>query len=237
MLPPVCKAQRPHRHRSHPPTTRSANARLRPNAHSVFPERQLPHVQYVDLKPGTDTDAYVTALDAELKPLGVGATSTKYSNGSDTVTVLDSLTALLTLMPGCAAGLGVLGGVVLDTHERVHDLGIHKTLGMTPRQTVTTVVTSVVLLGLAGVAVAVLGSLRPAGWAARIRTATALRAEWTRNPLATLCVVGWVTGPARPGDPHPASWGRLTWTRTPRASNSPPRRPTCCANCTHSTAR
>ncbi|MFJ5304947.1 hypothetical protein [Streptomyces sp. NPDC088350] len=34
-----------------------------------------------------------------------------------------------------------------------------------------------VLLGLAGVAVAVLGSLLPAGWAARIRTATALRAE------------------------------------------------------------
>ncbi|MEV0479077.1 hypothetical protein AB0I69_00465 [Streptomyces sp. NPDC050508] len=158
----------------------------------MFPERQLPHVQYVDLKPGTDTDAYVTALDAELKPLGVGATSTKYSNGTDTV--LDSLTALLTLMLVCVAGLGVLGGVVL-------------------------------------------GSLLPAGWAARIRTATALRAEWTRNPLATLRVVGWVTGPARPSDPHPASWGRLTWTRTPRASNSPPRRPTCCANCTHSTAR
>ncbi|MFD4561724.1 ABC transporter permease [Streptomyces sp. NPDC058469] len=180
--------------------------------------------QYVDLKPGTDTDAYVTTLDAELKPLGVTATSSKYSNGSDTVTILDSLTALLTLMLVCVAGLGVLGGVVLDTHERVHDLGIHKALGMTPRQTVTMVVTSVVLpglaggalgvplglavhsavipamghaaglrlphsvidvydpqdlvlLGLAGVAVAVLGSLLPAGWAARIRTATALRAE------------------------------------------------------------
>ncbi len=34
---------------------------------------------------------------------------------------------------------------------------------MTPRQTVTMVVSSVVLLGLAGVAVAVLGSLPPAG--------------------------------------------------------------------------
>ncbi|MEV6482115.1 FtsX-like permease family protein [Streptomyces sp. NPDC051576] len=180
--------------------------------------------QYVDLRPGTDTDAYVTALNAELKPLGVSATSTKYSNGSGTVTVIDSLTALLTLMLVCVAGLGVLGGVVLDTHERVRDLGIHKALGMTPRQTVTMVVASVVppgllggalgvplglavhsavipamghaadlrlprsvvdvydlrdlaLLGLAGVAVAVLGSLLPAGWAARIRTATALRAE------------------------------------------------------------
>ncbi|MET7569417.1 FtsX-like permease family protein [Streptomyces sp. NPDC005492] len=180
--------------------------------------------EYVDLRPGTDTDAYVTALNAELKPLGVSATSTKYSNGSGTATVIDSLTALLTMMLVCVAGLGVLGGVVLDTHERVRDLGIHKALGMTPRQTVTMVVASVVpagllggtlggplglavhsavipamghaadlrlprsvidvydardlaLLGLAGVAVAVLGSLLPAGWAARIRTATALRAE------------------------------------------------------------
>ncbi|WP_327405734.1 FtsX-like permease family protein [Streptomyces sp. NBC_01288] len=179
---------------------------------------------YVDLKPGTDLHAYVTALNTELKPLGVTASTGKSSNGSGTVNVLDSLTALLTLMLVCVAGLGVLGGVVLDTHERVHDLGIHKALGMTPRQTVTMVVTSVVLpglaggalgvplglavhgavipamghaaglrlprsvievydaqglvlLGLAGVGVAVLGSLLPAGWAARIRTATALRAE------------------------------------------------------------
>lgn len=55
-----------------------------------------------------------------------------------------------------------------------------------------------VLLGLAGTAVAVLGSLLPAGWAARIRTATALRAEWlrARTPLAALRAVRWVTGPA-----------------------------------------
>lgn len=85
--------------------------------------------------------------DAELKPLGVTASTDRSSNGSDSV--LDSLTALLTLMLVCVAGLGVLGGVVLDTHERVHDLGIHKALGMTPRQTVTMVVSSVVPPGLA----------------------------------------------------------------------------------------
>ena len=48
---------------------------------------------------------------------------------------------------------------------------------MTPRQTAAMVVTSVVLPGLAGVAIAVLGSLLLAAWAARIRTATALCAE------------------------------------------------------------
>ncbi|MEU1178983.1 ABC transporter permease [Streptomyces sp. NPDC005820] len=178
----------------------------------------------VELKPGTDPDAYATALDREVRPLGLGATSAKYVNGSDMARVMDSMTALLTLMLVCVAGLGVLGGVVLDTHERIRELGVHKALGMTPRQTVVLVLASVVpaglagaavgvplgmsvhgvvaramgrgaglrlpesvlsvhgapllaLLALAGTAVAVLGALLPAGWAARVRTATALRTE------------------------------------------------------------
>ncbi|WP_327313254.1 FtsX-like permease family protein [Streptomyces sp. NBC_01235] len=179
---------------------------------------------FVDLASGTDTDAYVRALNTELKPLGVTATSAKYVNGGSMVRVMDSMTALLTLMLGCVAGLGVLGWVVLDTHERVCDLGVHKVLGMTPRQTVALVLASVVaagpagaavgvplgmavhaavvpamarsaelrlpryvlsvydtpllvLLVLAGTAVAVLGALLPAGCAARVRTTTALRTE------------------------------------------------------------
>ncbi|MFJ5304946.1 hypothetical protein [Streptomyces sp. NPDC088350] len=66
--------------------------------------------QYVDLKPGTDPDAYVTALDAELKPLGVSATSARYASGSDAAALLDSLTALLTLLLVCVAALGVWAG-------------------------------------------------------------------------------------------------------------------------------
>jgi putative ABC transport system permease protein len=114
--------------------------------------------------------------------------------------------------------------VVLDTRERVRDLGIHKALGMTPRQTVSMVIASVVvtglvggaigtalgvamhrvvvpamghdaglalpvsvthvyqsgalaLLGFGGLLIAVVGALLPAGWAARTRTAVALRTE------------------------------------------------------------
>ncbi|MER7185848.1 ABC transporter permease, partial [Streptomyces hyaluromycini] len=178
----------------------------------------------VRLAPGTDADAYVKHLNAALKPLGVSATDTKSVNGSDDVVALDTLAATLTLILVVVAGLGVLGGVVLDTHERIRDLGIHKALGMTPRQTVTLVIASVVLPGLtggalgvplglavhrvvmpamgdsaglrlpdvvldvyrtpellllavSGTAIAVLGALLPAGWAARVRTATALRTE------------------------------------------------------------
>src|SRR5205085_9955088 len=46
------------------------------------------------------------------------------------------------------AGLGVLNTVVLDTRERVHELGVFKALGMSPRQTVAMVLTSVAGLGL-----------------------------------------------------------------------------------------
>jgi putative ABC transport system permease protein len=46
------------------------------------------------------------------------------------------------------AGLGVFNTVILDTRERVHDLGILKALGMSPRQTITMVLTSVAGIGL-----------------------------------------------------------------------------------------
>ena len=122
------------------------------------------------------------------------------------------------------AGLGVLNTVVLHTRERVHDIGVFKAVGMTPRQTIAMVVcwvagtglaagviavpagivlhhhvlpvmaaaastglpaaflnvyggAEVVALALAGLVIAVAGALLPAGWAARTRTATALRAE------------------------------------------------------------
>nr|WP_308191886.1 ABC transporter permease [Kitasatospora humi] len=122
------------------------------------------------------------------------------------------------------AALGVLNTVVQDTRERIHDLGVFKALGMTPKQTIAMVLTSVSLTGLiaglfgapigmavenvtlsrmgsaigrnlppsvthvytpgillpllaGGIAIALLGALLPAGWAARSRTATALRTE------------------------------------------------------------
>ncbi|MFF2513401.1 FtsX-like permease family protein [Streptomyces sp. NPDC058086] len=179
---------------------------------------------HIAVKAGTDVGAYADRLNAVLRPLGVTAETGRVGNNSGTVAVLNSLTAVLTLMLVAVAGLGVLNGVVLDTRERVRDLGIHKALGMMPRQTVVMVVTSVVMTGLVGGAVgvplgvalhgwimpamghsaglnlpesviavyrtpelillalgglliAVLGALLPAGWAARTRSAVALRTE------------------------------------------------------------
>ncbi len=183
-----------------------------------------PDVHSIALKSGTDTAGYVAGLDKDLGPLGLTAEAGGGSGESEMVTTLNALSALLTLLLVAVAALGVLNGVVLDTRERIRELGIHKALGMTPRQTVAMVLTSVavtglaggaigvplgmalhaqvvpamgesaglrfpeavlavyhapglLLLGLGGLVIATLGALLPAGWAARTRTATALRTE------------------------------------------------------------
>jgi putative ABC transport system permease protein len=64
------------------------------------------------------------------------------------VVSMDALALMLTLMLVAVAGLGVLNTVLLDTRERVHDLGVFKALGMSPRQTVAMVLWSVAGIGL-----------------------------------------------------------------------------------------
>ena len=175
----------------------------------------------VALTPGTNAQAYADALGAKL-----GQPYQAQANGSNSSQffVIIGLVATLTLLLVAVAGLGVLNTVVLQTRERVHDLGVFKAIGMTPRQTIAMVVCSVagiglvagliaipagiavhnyvlpvmghaaqtdlppsvlnvyqpaelVLLALSGLVIAVAGALGPAGWAARTRTAFALRAE------------------------------------------------------------
>ena len=58
------------------------------------------------------------------------------------------------------AGLGVLNSVVLDTRERIHDLGVCKAIGMSPRQTLSLVLASVTVTGVLGGLLGV-----PAGYA------------------------------------------------------------------------
>jgi putative ABC transport system permease protein len=183
---------------------------------------QLTVVQYdVALWPGTATASYAHALGAALGP--------DYSLSANNATPAEfaaviGLIATLTLLLAAVAGLGVLNTVVLQTRERVHDLGVFKAVGMTPRQLSAMVVCSaagvglvagliavpagvalqrhvlpvmahaaqtdvpasvldvyvpggLALLALSGLVIAAAGALAPAVWAARARTASALRAE------------------------------------------------------------
>jgi len=177
----------------------------------------------ITLTPGTDVNSYLKELNAALSSVDATAMLPD-DDTAEFILVINALTALLTLMLVTVAALGVLNMVVLETRERVHDLGVHKALGMTPRQVVAMVVASVivtgliggaigvpvgvllqrwivaemgdatgfqlpasvidiylptdlVLFGLGGLLIAIAGALLPAGWAARTRTAAALRTE------------------------------------------------------------
>ncbi|HEX5287934.1 MAG TPA: ABC transporter permease [Streptosporangiaceae bacterium] len=172
-------------------------------------------------RPGTDAASYANTLATALGP--------DYSVSASNATprefaAIIGLIATLTLLLAAVAGLGVLNTVVLQTRERVHDLGVFKAIGMTPRQLGAMVVCSaagvglvagliavpagvalqryvlpvmahaaqtgvpasvldvyapgeLALLALSGLVIAAAGALAPAGWAARARTASALRAE------------------------------------------------------------
>jgi putative ABC transport system permease protein len=186
------------------------------------------HQYDMGLTPGTGTRAYTDALQRTLRrALGpdilVGTEgATSLGGFLDT-----SLFAWLTLLIGVLAGLGVLNAALMATRERVHDLGVFKAVGMTPRQTITMVVcwviapaviaaaialpagliiqnllvrqltsgtalhgtalpgsfihvlggTDLLLLALAGLAIAIAGALGPASWAARTRTSAVLHTE------------------------------------------------------------
>jgi putative ABC transport system permease protein len=187
-------------------------------------ERAAPNRFEVALTGGTDPHAYVQALSAAVGNLAVLPQVTADTEGNDTIAIMLGLISALSLLLAGVAALGVFNTVVLNTRERVHEIGVLKSIGMMPRQVGVMVVTSMVAIGLvggalavpfgvalhrwilpvmanaagtgipdsvvgvygpvellglgaAGVALAVLGALVPAGWAARTRAATALRAE------------------------------------------------------------
>jgi putative ABC transport system permease protein len=97
----------------------------------------------VALRPGTDADAYVRAVNSALGSNNPWEATTQ-KDGGKFYTVAVGLVGLLALMVAAAAGLGVLNTVLMTTRDRVHDLGIFKALGMRPGQMLTMVVCWVV---------------------------------------------------------------------------------------------
>ena len=99
----------------------------------------------VALKPGSAAQPYANALTAALGPdYSVAA----ITDNSTQFAAIVGLIATLTLLLAVVAGLGVLNTVALQIRERVHDLGVFKAVGMTPRQTIAMVVCSVAGIGL-----------------------------------------------------------------------------------------
>ena len=119
-------------------------------------ERLAPDVRadtyHVQLEPGTDQQAYLDGVAAEEPglhhvPQGEG--------GSSQAAVIISTATILTLVLTAVAALGVFNTVVLNARERRRDLGMLKSIGMTPRQVIVMMVTSVGVLGVLGGAIGV----------------------------------------------------------------------------------
>jgi putative ABC transport system permease protein len=106
----------------------------------------------IGLRPDTSATAYGQALGTVL--------GSKYevevkSGESEALVVIVGLIGILALLLAIVAGLGVLNTVVLQTREQVHDIGVFKAVGMTPRQAVAMVVCSVAGTGLVAGVIAV----------------------------------------------------------------------------------
>ncbi|TCC52570.1 FtsX-like permease family protein [Kribbella capetownensis] len=111
----------------------------------VAPETRA-QLYEVQLQPGTDLGTYVEAVQA-------GDSGLQQTSGQDAGTFVTAVLVtviLLTLMLGTVAALGVFNTVVLNTRERRRDLGMLKSIGMTPAQVTLMDVTSMAALGAIG---------------------------------------------------------------------------------------
>ncbi|MFF4485418.1 ABC transporter permease [Streptomyces sp. NPDC001544] len=101
---------------------------------------------WVRLSRGADLDAYTRAVRAADPGLYPERNTTL---SADAVTAVGSASAL-TLMLTLVATMGVFNTVVLSARERRRDLGMLKSIGMTPRQVTVMMVVSMAGLGLLG---------------------------------------------------------------------------------------
>jgi putative ABC transport system permease protein len=161
----------------------------------------------VGVRPGTSPSDYALRIQAAL---GRGYVAGVNSNNKGLPLVLGLIGSLALLLAG-AAGLGVLSTVVLQTRERVYQMGVFRAVGMTPRQTIAMVVCSVAGIGLvAGVAaipagIALLRSLAPVmGAAAGTGMPPSYLDVYSVAELAGLALAGVVIAVA--GALLPATW-------------------------------
>jgi putative ABC transport system permease protein len=177
---------------------------------SLDPSGLSPLLYDVGLRPGASAQGYLQAVAAKLGPA-----YTVVVPDNPLLNPLTSLVVLLALLLAAVAALGVLNAVVMMTRERVHDLGVFKAVGMTPRQVIVTAVTTVAVTGLVAGLIAV-----PAGIALQravlpvmangAQTAIPAAASDVYRPaeLVLLALAGLVIAVA--GALAPAGWAART---------------------------
>ena len=137
-------------------------------------------------------------LTAAVLAVGLGSQITRIVLSIGVAYIDRSLFQRLTWLVVVLAGIGVFAALLMQARERVHDLGIHKALGMTPRQVVSMVMCWAIAPALIAAAIAL-----PAGVALEPVVARAvLSAE--AGPLESMTALmpgphGAAAQVARPG--------------------------------------
>ena len=171
----------------------------------------------IGLRPGTDAAAYLAALTKRLgsSAYAVGGPPTINADGLRNIDT--SLIRWLTLLVAALAALGVLNAMIMVVRERVHDLGVVKAIGMTPRQTVTMVllwaVAPAVGAAVIGVPVALVLhglTMHAIGSRTDIGVPSALVNVYPAGQLALLALAG--LGFAVLGTLGPAVWAAVSRT-------------------------
>jgi putative ABC transport system permease protein len=134
----------------------------------------------IALEPGTSTTGFIRALTRALGP-GYGAETP--SGGSVAAQVNTSYFRLLALVVAVLAGLGVLNSVLMTTRERVHDLGVFKAVGMTPRQTIIMVISWIIPPAMIAAAIALPAGLSLQATLVQHLSASAFQTRSGSGPL------------------------------------------------------
>ncbi|HTJ39540.1 MAG TPA: ABC transporter permease [Dactylosporangium sp.] len=165
---------------------------------SLAPDYKLaPHeVMYsIRIAPGTSVDAYASAVRGADPGLYVWSATSSLGNPF-TVSVV-TVSIAFSLMIATVSALSVFNTVLLNVAERRRDLGMLKSIGMTPVQVVAMEVTSMASLGLLAGAIGIPVGIAAhrlilplAGDAAKIDIPAALYDVWDALPLIALALSG-----------------------------------------------
>jgi putative ABC transport system permease protein len=111
-----------------------------------------PQQYQVGVAHGTSAHDYAVRAQQAIRAAGAEGDAEVRGDSGDSVTiaVLIGLVVLLAVILTAVAALGVFHTVVLTTRERARDIGVYRCLGMTPRQVIATVVTSMAVVGVVG---------------------------------------------------------------------------------------
>ena len=157
----------------------------------------LPHEVFyqVQLKPGADVAAYVAAVTAADPALDAWDTAQL----SDLQVTVVGFSSVLSLLLSIVAALGVFNTAVLNVRERRRDFGMLKSIGMTPRQVVTMVLTSMAMIGVVGGALGIPGGILAhhyivpaAADAAQVSIPRVVLEVWQAPTLALMALAGVV---------------------------------------------